>query len=188
MGTFSFTKADLHHTTVANIMHDKPFKCLIPAAFGGKLIKDTYDGYGKLTDQVSHAEYDMFELLAFWNAEMPVPTPVLRHAIHSGYWKKSEPAPATIKELLRYDGEFTPMKTMDNHTTWNRLIGIMMGTFQDEVDKLRYPLKLVSASCRASYEDLQSRSYTDPNQGLSPLNWVAYDNYFINYRQTRLDI
>lgn len=44
-------------------------------------------------------------------------------------------------------------------------MGISIGCYNDEIDKLKYPLKLVSPSFKGCYEDLSKPSYNDPNQG-----------------------
>ena len=69
MGSFSWLKAD-KLTNVANIVDDKPFKCLIPAEFGGGFVRDSYQDYGYLGVKPDGTpKYDMYELLAFWNAD-----------------------------------------------------------------------------------------------------------------------
>ena len=82
----------------------------------------------------------MYELLAFWNKEQ-------------------------ITEELSYDGEFPLMKEIDEYTQDNRNEGIEIGCYDKDIDKLKYPLKLVSASFKGTYEDLSNPSYGDPNQG-----------------------
>ena len=145
MGSFSWLKAD-DLTKVANIVCDKPFKFLIPKEFGGGFIKDYYQDYGYLgTKEDGTPKYDMYELLAFWNYEV-------------------------TKEHLKYDGlELPKMKEIDEHTNHNRRIGINIGCCDNQIDKLKYPLKLVSASYKGSYEDLDNRSYGDPNQGFGEI-------------------
>lgn len=58
---------------------------------------------------------------------------------------------------------------MNYQTIKNRLIGIDIGCYDEQVDQLKYPLKLVSVSYKGNYEDCNGRSYTDPNQGWSVL-------------------
>lgn len=41
----------------------------------------------------------------------------------------------------------------------------------EDIDKLKYPLKLVSFSFKGTYEDCEGRSYNDPNQGLLKTYW-----------------
>ena len=90
----------------------------------------------------------MYELLAFWNHEA---------AEERGY-------------ELRYDGEEMPMmKEIDQYTFYNRNAGINIGCYDKQIDELKYPLKLVSCSYKGSYEDLDTPSYSDPNQGFGPI-------------------
>lgn len=153
MGSFSWKKAD-KLTKVANIVTGKPFKFLIPKEFGGGFIKDYYQDYGDLgVKEDGNPKYDMYELLAFWNADAEVP------------FSDGE----TIRSVLRYDGEFPLLKEIDQYTDKNRSIGIDIGCYDKEIDKLKYPLKLVSASYSGTYEECDGRSYGDPNQGWTPL-------------------
>ncbi len=152
MGSFSWLKAD-DLTKVANIVDNKPFKFLIPKEFGGGYIKDYYQDYGYLgIRQDGKPMYDMYEILAFWNADAKVP------------FEKY-----TVRERLKFDGEFPLLKTMDEHTRKNRNLGIQIGCCDGQIDRLKYPLKLVSASYMGSYEECKGRSYGDPNQGWTPL-------------------
>lgn len=154
MGSFSWTKADIDNTQVANIQGGKTFKFLIPAEFGGGFIRDRYRDYGDLGNLGDEEEsWDMYELLAIWNADMPYMN-------------------GKVRDYL--EGNISPMKKQDNNTFDNRKIGIEIGCYEDEVDKLKYPLKLVSPSYKGSYEECEGRSYGDPNQGWSPLSWEEY--------------
>lgn len=159
MGSFSWLKAD-NLTKVANIAYGQPFKFLIPKEFGGGFIKDRYQDYGYLGDG---EKYDMYEILAFWNHEQ----------IKAKYGEdlKSNPdfyeMDVVLKhgKGLRYDGEMPLMKEIDKHTDHNRGLGIHIGCYDNQIDKLKYPLKLVSCSYKGTYEDLDTPSYGDPNQG-----------------------
>lgn len=140
MGSFSWLKAD-NLTRVANVVYEKPFKFLIPKEFGGGFIKDYYQDYGRLGKKENGSpKYDMYELLAFWNSEL-------------------------IDGELKYDGDFPKMKEIDCYTDGNRSLGIDIGCYDKEIDKLKYPLKLVSVSYKGTYEDLETYSYGNPNQG-----------------------
>jgi len=137
MGSFSWNKAD-KLTATENVAYDTSFKFLIPKEFGGGFIKDKYQDYGYLGEKEDgEPKYDMYEILAFWNKA----------------------------KGLKYDGELPVMKEIDNHTDDNRELGIDIGTYDDEVLKLKYPLKLVSASFKGTYEDLVTCSLGDPDQG-----------------------
>lgn len=150
MGSFSWLKAD-DLTKVENIAEGVSFKFLIPKEFGGGFIKDNYQGYGLLGYKDDGSpKYDMYELLAFWNSEMIYDCGIL------------------VKDKLLYDedkDDIPMMKEIDKYTDHNRNIGIDIGCYKEEIDKLKYPLKLVSASFKGAYEDLISPSYGDPNQG-----------------------
>ena len=137
MGSFSWNKAD-DLTTTENVAYDRPFKFLIPKEFGGGFIKDTYQDYGYLGSKENwHPKYDMYELLAFWNKA----------------------------EGLEYDGDYPLMKEIDEYTDENRNKGINIGCYNHDILKLKYPLKLVSASFKGCYEDLETCSLSDPDQG-----------------------
>lgn len=140
MGSFSWLKADTL-TNVENIACGKSFKFLIPEEFGGGFIKDKYQDYGYLgTKEDGTPKYDMYELLAFWN--LP-------------------------KENLKYDGDFPTLKEINKYTSENRNLGIDIGCYDKDIDKLKYPLKLVSLSFKGTYEDLETPSYGDPEQGFT---------------------
>ena len=137
MGSFSWNKAD-ELTQIENVAYGTTFKFLIPKEFGGGYIKDTYQDYGYLgTKENGEPKYDMYELQAFWNKA----------------------------EGLSYDGEYPNMKEIDGYTNDNRVKGIGIGCYDNEILRLKYPLKLVSASYKGVYEDLETRSFGDPDQG-----------------------
>ena len=152
MGSFSWLKAD-NLTQIANIAYGKPFKCLIPKEFGGGFIKDRYQDYGRLgTKEDGSPKYDMYELLAFWNAERKMP-----------FYEDM------VKDHLKWDGDFPMLKEIDEYTRKNRNVGIDIGCYDQSIDKLKYPLKLVSASYKGTYEDCEGKSYKDPDQGAYPV-------------------
>jgi len=72
----------------------------------------------------------MYELLAFWNKA----------------------------DGLKYDGEYPAMKETDGYTDHNREKGIDIGCYDNDIARLKYPLKLVSASFDGTYEDLSTVS------------------------------
>jgi len=137
MGSFSWNKAD-KLTAIENVARGSSFKFLIPKEFGGGFIKDKYQDYGYLgTKENGEPKYDMYELLAFWN----------------------------IPDGPKYYGKRPLMKEIDEYTNENRRIGISIGCYDEEIIKLKYPLKLVSASFKGTYEDLETCSLGDPDQG-----------------------
>ena len=153
MGSFSWLKAD-SLTQIKNIVYKYPFKFLIPKEFGGGFIKDHYQDYGYLgVKEDGNPKYDMYELLAFWNAHMKMP------AYDGGL----------VKDHLLWDGEFPLLKEIDKYTDTNRCIGIDIGCYDRQIDLLDFPLKLVSASYRGTYEECEGKSYNDPDQGFYPV-------------------
>lgn len=137
MGSFSWNKAD-KLTEIENVAYGTSFKFLIPTEFGGGYIKDNYQNYGYLgTKEDGNPKYDMYELLAFWNNV----------------------------DGLKYNGKKPSMKEIDEHTDFNRDLGIDIGCYDEQIDMLKYPLKLVSSSFKGTYEDLNTPSYSDPDQG-----------------------
>ena len=67
-------------------------------------------------------------------------------------------------ELCRNPGK-TGMKQQSTDTDFNRAIGIDIGCYNYNIDKLKYHLKLVSVRYKGTYKDLNNRSYGDPDQG-----------------------
>lgn len=151
MGSFSWLKAD-KLTKVANIAQNKPFKFLIPKEFGGGFIKDNYQNYGHLgTKENGEPKYDMYELLAFWNKD------------------KLEEGQILFFEGMCFNGNFPLLKEIDEYTVHNRSLGINIGCYDYQINKLKYPLKLVSVGFKGTYEDLSTPSYGDPLQGFGVL-------------------
>ena len=127
MGSFSWLKAD-NLTYVSNIVGGRPFKCLIPKEFGGGFIKDYYQDYGYLgTKEDGSPKYDMYELLAFWNSDKQI---------------SDENSDTKLISELKWDGEFPLMKEIDEYTRHNRSVGIHIGCYDNQIDNLKYPLKV----------------------------------------------
>jgi hypothetical protein len=123
MGSFSWNKAD-KLTAIENIAEGASFKFLIPKEFGGGFIKDVYQDYGYLgVKEDGEPKYDMYEILAFWNKV----------------------------DNLKYDGDYPLMKEIDNYTDDNRGLGIDISCYDEDILKLKYPLKLVSTSFKGDY-------------------------------------
>lgn len=179
MGHFSFTKAD-SLTKTANIVMEAPAKCLVPYEFGGaaETIRGTYDGFGRLVQKGNDAPaYDMHELMALWNADMPLTEACVRHlGLHGDTSSVSVGAP--VRESLRYTGSFPMLKMADGDTDWNRSIGIALEHEAEEgTIRLAYPLKLVSASYTGDYERCPGASISDPDQGITPLLRTKIGHY-----------
>lgn len=167
MGSFSWLRADAStNTKKINIAFGDEFTCLIPKEFGGGKITGFYQDYGHIgfyKDDYENVKYDMYELLAFWNKDMPYP------------YEEGK----TVGDFLEYDGDFPNLKEIDKYTDNNRDIGIDIGCYNKNIEKLKYPLKLVSVNYGKThtYEDCSNRSFGDPYQGC-PCTWNEFIDEF----------
>lgn len=148
MGCFSWMRAD-KTTKRSNIADGDSYKILIPKEFGGGFIKDRYQGYGQVLWDTVDNMADLYGILAYWN-KYP-------NMIYDG-----DEYPSTMEAIL------TRGKT---DLQSNRFHGIDIGCYDSQIDMLKYPLKLVSASYKGTYEDCEGRSYRDPNQGYIKTYW-----------------
>lgn len=149
MGSFSWLRAD--KTTKRNNLTDGDrYKILIPKEFGGGFIKDTYSDYGNIFEyDETKPTADLYGVLAYWNK-------------CQGLEYDGDTYPTTMHDIL------TRGKTCLQN---NRSKGIDIGCYKKDIDKLKYPLKLVSASYKGTYEDCEGVSYSDPNQGFFKTYW-----------------
>ena len=147
MGSFSWMRAD-HTTKRSNLTAGDRYKILIPQEFGGGFIKDTYYDYGYVFYDTDH-EADLYGILAYWNK-------------CDGMVFDGEEYPSTMEDILKRG------KTCFQS---NRCKGIDIGCYDEQIDKLKYPLKLVSVSYKGTYEDCDGKSYGDPNQGFYKTYW-----------------
>lgn len=147
MGSFSWMRAD-KTTKRSNLTDGDTYKILIPKEFGGGFIKDTYFDYGYVFYDTDH-EADLYGILAYWNK-------------CDGMIYDGEEYPSTMKDILER-GQ-TCLQS-------NRCKGIDIGCYDAQIDKLKYPLKLVSASYTGTYEECDMRSYGDPEQGFCKTYW-----------------
>lgn len=152
MGSFSWLKAD-KLTQIANIVEGETFKFLIPAEFGGGFIQEKYRGYGYLGQKENgRPKHDIYELLAIWN--------------FTGTSRHLRVIRTTVDDVVLIDFDtLDNLKEIDELTDKIRNIGIGIGCGDEDIDQLRYPLKLVSPSFKGTYEECEGRSYNDPNQG-----------------------
>ena len=158
MGSFSFMRAD-KTTKQLNFVYGDAIKMLIPQEFGGGCFKGYYDDFGIIKNKDETESVDVYEVLAFWNRE---------EIMEDG--KK-------IEEKLSCDNN-SFYKRYPNETSYtisNRSYGIDI-YFEDLERRkkgkgalLKYPLKLVSARYKGTYEDLDGISEDDPSQGFEKL-------------------
>ena len=149
MGSFSWTRAD-KTTKRSNLTYGDRYKILIPQEFGGGFIEDTYYDYGYVFhNDDTKEDADLYGILAYWNK-------------CEGMIFEGEEYPATMEDILKRGN--TRLKE-------NRCKGISIGCYREQIDMLKYPLKLVSASYKGTYEDCDMRSYGDPAQGFYKTYW-----------------
>lgn len=157
MGSFSWTRAE-HTTKRSNLTSGDRYKILIPKEFGGGFIIDNYYNYGYVFYGTEN-EADLYGILAYWN-----------HC--NGMIYNCDHYPETMEEIMKYGN--TTLQT-------NRVKGIDIGCYDEDVDSLKYPLKLVSVSYNGTYEDCKGRSYGDPDQGFSKGYWNT--SKYCNYKE-----
>ena len=94
-------------------------------------------------------EADLYGILAYWSK-------------CDGMIFDGDEYPSTMEDILKR-----------GHTCnqENRCKGINIGCYDDDINKLKYPLKLVSASYNGTYEECDGKSYNDPNQGFYKTYW-----------------
>lgn len=149
MGSFSWLRAD-KSTKRSNLVDGDKYKILIPAEFGGGYIIDTYYDYGYVFEyDGSKPNADLYGILAYWNK-------------CEGMQFEGAKYPSTMQEILERGN------TCQQD---NRSKGIHIGCYKEDIDKLKYPLKLVSVSFKGTYEDCEGRSYNDPNYGFIKTYW-----------------
>lgn len=149
MGGFSWMRAD-RTTKRSNLTNGDRYKILIPKEFGGGFIKDTYYDYGYVFEYDDTKENaDLYGILAYWNK--------CKGMIYDG-----EDYPSTMEDIL---------KRGKTYLQSNRCKGVNIGCYDEDIDKLKYPLKLVSASYKGTYEECDGKSYGDPNQGFCKTYW-----------------
>lgn len=176
MGSFSWLRAD-RCTERSNLTDGDRYKILVPKEFGGGYIQDIYYDYGYIFEEDTvnrnckyidgngvvhpHTEFgkcDLYGVLAYWNK-------------CDGMEYDGDHYPETMVDILK-NGKTREQK--------NRVKGIDIGCYDEDVDKLKYPLKLVSRSCKDTYESCKGRSYSDPNQGFDKGYWgyTLYNKYY----------
>lgn len=171
---FSFTRAEAT-TNRSNFVIGDEYKLLVPKSFGGGYIKDVFGECGRVFDGEGgvyvdgegkeHKDLpsnDLYGIIAYWNG-----CAELKH--------EGDKKPETMLEILR-SGNTTRQET--------RSKGIDIGSRDNDVDRLEFPLKLVSPSYDKSYEQCTGRSYDDPTSGEIAYDWndVGLKFDFLDYQ------
>lgn len=171
MGSFSFMRADMT-TRRSNLTMGDSYKILIPQRFGGGYIKDKYWDYGYInhyktavyvdangTKHKINVEADLYGLVAYIN----------RHMDANIWGYKNENLWGTLKNVS--DNIMDILSNGDTCSQDIRTKGISISCYAEDTNLLEYPLKLVSASCKYTYEDCNMKSYDDPEQGFTAKKW-----------------
>ena len=172
MGSFSWTRAEAT-TKRSNLTCGDKYKILVPKKFGGGYILDKYHDYGHIGEE-TNGDYlyvdgngekhsmcvdkfghnpDLYGILAYWNGCNDLVWEGIRY-------------PNTMLEILKHGLTYEQS---------NRVKGIGIGCYNNQIDELKFPLKLVSVSYDGTYEDCPGRSYGDPNQGFTRGYWNQRD-------------
>lgn len=183
MGSFSWCRAEAT-TQRSNITCGDKYKILVPQEFGGGYIQDIYDDYGRVfptyargkdnsylkyvdgdgnvypASEFVDADIDLYGILAWWNAPKKLDFIIPDNVPDDDPEEAERSRPKTMYDIM-----------LRGCCEDNRGIGIDIGCYEEQVDHLKYPLKLVSASYRGAYEQCKGRSYDDPEQGFFAAYW-----------------
>ena len=161
MGSFSFIYADrpskkYPNRKYANFSYGDKVRVLIPKDFGGGYIDATYGDYGRFYADNGES-YDIYELVAVWNKDANIPS-----------------AKPTDLFGIENTSSVSGQKIIDKNTDLNRIVGINIGCYDEQIDALPYPPKIVHQDNPRSYEQVRQVSYGDPEQGFFHYSWTSY--------------
>lgn len=180
MGSFSWLRAE-HTTKRANLTDGDKYKILVPKEFGGGYIVDVYYDYGYIFN------YDVGEYVDGKGQHFPANEFTKGEACDLygvlAWWNdcKAIDDETELEKDLDYIGSEKPkdmysiLKNGLTHLQSNRCAGISAGCYDKQIDKLKYPLKLVSMSYKGTYEECKGKSYSDCNQGFEKGYWSEND-------------
>ena len=187
MGSFSWTRAE-HTTNRSNFTDGDAYKILVPAEFGGGYIKDIYWDYGYV--------FAYPQGLAGVDVEKSAKKCYYMDGNGRKHYANEFSDSADLYGILAYWNNCTTiipgitdmvgiLKDGDTGRQSIRCAAIDIGCYDDQIDALKFPLKLVSASYKGTYEDCAGRSYGDPDQGFGKRYWTSescwghnYDKYY----------
>lgn len=148
MGQFSWLDCITKEQVIDNACCD--VYVLIPKEFGGGHIKETcYDGYGHF------GGHDIYELVVDWN------TPYIDQILK----EKSEFRSGWVET---YEEDFRRLEKGEpiRPETEKRILGIAIACYDEDNERLRYPIK-ITHDPTAVYERC-GMSESDPDQGWPP--------------------
>ena len=145
--SFSWLRAD-HATERSNLTKGDKYKILVPIEFGGGFIEDTYFDYGYVFYGTGR-DANVYGILAYWNK-------------CEGMEYDGEGYPSTMKDILERG------KTCADRNISN---AIDIACYDEQINRLKYPLKLVSLEYEGTYEECDGISYPDPYKGFCACYW-----------------
>ena len=159
MGSFSWMFASKSKCEYANFCDGDRIKVLIPKEYGGSSIIGEYQDYGRVRTDNGEV-YDLYELLAVWNID--------HFRLHLS---NPESFSKTTGQKMDDGGQ---------DTDYNRYKGITYGCYDRDINRLEFPLKIVSPAADLEYEQVKGKSYGDPEQGFVRYKWgsAKYKKYF----------
>lgn len=163
MGSFSWMRADMT-TQRANLTMGDSYKILVPQEFGGGYIKDRYWDYGYVNKDGKSVYVD-------GNGNKHPLTK--EHDLYGilAMWNKFD---MSMKDILEY------IDTCEHDL---RCEGINIGCHPWQINNSKYPLKLVSARYKGTYEECNMVSYGDPEQGFRKTYWDSYTDRYYKCRE-----
>ena len=175
MGSFSFTRATLT-TRRANFTEGDRYKILIPKHLGGGYIVDTYYDYGYVFTDKSYNEDGVVKMFpnSYYVDGNGVKHTASEFPECDLYGILAYMNGCAVTHLDGYKGDGTMLDILmygDTTNQENRVAGIHIGCYIDQINNLEFPLKMVSMSYKGTYEDCTGRSYGDPNQGFRAHSW-----------------
>ena len=171
MGCFSYITADTERSISIrySVSGTFPVAVLIPEEFGGgAIIENYYEGYGEF------GGYDIFEMIATWNRkylttdnlEKPVREDYSEGEEGENYYKRAVGNYLFYCDLISdfKNGMTERMLAKKYGDEWKRDLGIAVASYDEQMGKLNYPLKIVE-DFSLKYKDVEVFSKRCPYQG-----------------------
>ncbi len=144
MGQFSWLDCKTKEQILDDVCRD--VYVLVPEEFGGGHILETcYDGYGNF------GGHDIYDLIADWNQNY-VDESILEKLYDDDWYVR-----------CGYKDDFMHYLNKEPYSCEKRTIGIIIGCYDEDNVRLRYPIKITHDK-DAVYEYC-APSLSDPNQG-----------------------
>lgn len=156
-GEFSLIKAD-RDGRYANIGKGEVIKLLIPSEFGGGYIRGRYDGTGLIVE--NGTSYSIYELAGIWNSRE-----MYKAVEEMGY---------------ENPGRKPYVDTPQDDKVTERIQNVGLTFTANEIEHVRaeFPIKIVTADRRLTYEECENISLYDRNRGCKHWEWKDWEKVF----------